>query len=126
MGSLNSKRVLLLVMGGVGLVAAVVCAIVLASGALEATRGRIFLMGSLFIVSLACLGIAFVFKGQAAQVEEDIRKARYQRPAAAADPDQAPLPQNAPANQVAPAAQGEVDIDNAPLPQNSGSGRAES
>ena len=114
--SLGSKRMFLMVFAAFGLIAAVVFGVLLALGVREATRELVFLVGSLVIVSIICLVLSFVFKGQTEELESEIQKAAYKRiERDAEDMDNAPLPQNAPA---------EPDPDDVPLPQNQPGGGA--
>lgn len=68
--SLNSKRVFLMMMAAVGLLAAIVCIVALAAGVREATRERLFLVGSLLIVSLVCLVLSIHFKDATRKLDE--------------------------------------------------------
>lgn len=112
--SLNSKRVFLMMLAAFGLVAAVICGALLAAGVREPTRERLFLVGSLVVVSIVCLALSFIFKGQTQELEGQIRDAQYRRlERDAEDQDNAPLPQNAPAQAAA-----QPDPDDVPLPQN--------
>ena len=109
--SLNSKRVFLMMLAAFGLLAAVICGVLLAMGVREPTRERLFLVGSLVVVSIVCIALSFIFKGQTEELQDQIDQATYKRiERDAEDLDQAPLPQNAPA--------AEPDPDDVPLPQN--------
>jgi hypothetical protein len=105
-----------------GLIAAVVFAVLLAAGVREPTRERLFLVGSLLVVSIVCLALSFVFKGQAQELQEQIDQASYQRlERDAEDQDDVKLPQNAAhadATQVAASRETEPDPDDVQLPQN--------
>jgi hypothetical protein len=105
-----------------GLIAAVVFAVLLAAGVREPTRERLFLVGSLLVVSIVCLALSFVFKGQAQELQEQIDQASYQRlERDAEDQDDVKLPQNAAhadAAQVAASRETEPDPDDVQLPQN--------
>lgn len=108
--SLNSKRVFLMMLALFGLVAAIVCGILLAMGVRPPTRERLFLVGSLVLVSIVCIVLSLGFKGQTQELEGEMKKATYQRlEREAEDMDDVPLPQNAPAD---------PDPDDVPLPQN--------
>lgn len=110
--SLNSKRMFLMAFAAFGLIAAVVFGALLAAGVREPTRERLFLVGSLVAVSVVCIALSFIFKGQATELQDQMDKAAYKRlERDAQDADDVPLPQNAPA---APA----PDPDDVPLPQN--------
>ena len=108
--SLNSKRVFLMMFAAFGLLAAVVFGVLLAAGVREPTKERLFLVGSLVVVSIVCLALSFIFKGQTEELQDQIEKATYKRfERDAEDQDNTPLPQNTPA---------EPDPDDVPLPQN--------
>ena len=68
--SLNTKRMFLMMIAAVGLLAAVVCIVVLATGVREATRERLFLVGSLLIVSIVCLALSIHFKDTTQKLDE--------------------------------------------------------
>ena len=110
--SLNSKRVFLMMFAAFGLIAAIVFGALLAAGVREPTRERLFLVGSLVVVSIVCLALSFIFKGQTAELQEQIDAATYKRfERDAEDMDDVPLPQNAPVAS-------EPDPDDVQLPQN--------
>ena len=109
--SLNSKRMFLMMFAAFGLLAAIVFGVLLTTGVREPTRERIFLVGSLVVVSIVCLALSFIFKGQTEELQEQIEQATYKRlERDAEDMDDVALPQNKPA--------AEPDPDDVPLPQN--------
>ena len=118
--SLNTKRMFLMMIAAVGLLAAVVCVVVLATGVREATRERLFLVGSLLIVSIVCLALSIHFKDTTQKLDEvgaasaaasedgeagaatgaGVKSASAKNAAqseAERDPDDVALPQNGPA-----------------------------
>ncbi len=120
--SLNTKRMFLMMIAAVGLLAAVVCIVVLATGVREATRERLFLVGSLLIVSIVCLALSIHFKDTTQKLDEagaasaaasedgeaaagaakgaGVKNASAKnaaQPEAEQDPDDVALPQNGPA-----------------------------
>ena len=110
--SLNSKRMFLMMFAAFGLIAAVVFGALLAAGVREPTRERLFLVGSLVVVSIVCLALSFIFKGQTEELQEQIDAATYKRfERDAEDMDDVALPQNRPAS-------AEPDPDDVQLPQN--------
>lgn len=120
--SLNSKRVFLMMFAAFGLIAAIVFGALLAAGVREPTRERLFLVGSLLVVSIVCLALSFIFKGQAQELQDQIEQASYKRlERDAEDQDNVPLPQNAAHTNTAPladAGDAEPDPDDVQLPQN--------
>lgn len=114
--TLNSKRVFLMMVSILGLLAALVCIGVLAMGLREATRERIFLVAALLILSAVFLALSFRFK-DAVQLSDEAAGAASAATGAPADPDDVPLPQNAAANP-------EPDPDDVALPQNAPGGGA--
>ena len=99
--SLNTKRVFLMMIAAFGLIAAIVCIIVLAAGMREPTKERIFLVGSLLIVSIVCLALAFHFKDATNDIDTQIHEKQYQRlQRDEEDPDEVSLPQNNPGNKA--------------------------
>jgi hypothetical protein len=108
--SLNSKRTFLLLLAIFGLIAGTICAVLLAVGVREPTRERLFLVGSIFIVSIVCLFLSIHFKGEAQNLESSMKEAEYKRlQKEGADPDEVALPQNQTA---------QSDPDDIQLPQN--------
>ena len=118
--SLNTKRMFLMMIAALGLIAAVVCIVVLATGVREATRERLFLVGSLLIVSIVCLALSMHFKDTTQKLDEagaasaaasedggagaakgaGVKSASAKnaaQPEAEQDPDDVALPQNGPA-----------------------------
>ena len=118
--SLNTKRMFLMMIAALGLLAAVVCIVVLATGVREATRERLFLVGSLLIVSIVCLALSIHFKDTTQKLDEagaasaaasedgdagaakgtGVKRASAKnaaQPEAEQDPDDVALPQNGPA-----------------------------
>ena len=113
--SLNSKRMFLMMFAVFGLIAAIVFGALLAAGVREPTKERLFLVGSLVVVSIVCLALSFIFKGQTEQLEQEIHEKQYRRlERDAEDMDNVPLPQNATAAQPGQ----EPDPDDVQLPQN--------
>ena len=114
--SLNSKRVFLMMLAAFGLIAAIVCGVLLALGVREPSRERLFLVGSLVVVSIVCIALSFIFKGQTQELEGQMQAAQYQRlERQNEDIDDVPLPQNQPL---------EPDPDDIALPQNNPNGGA--
>ena len=112
--SLNSKRVFLMMLAAFGLIAAIVCGVLLALGVREPSRERLFLVGSLVVVSIVCIALSFIFKGQTEELEGQIQAAQHKRlERDSEDMDDVALPQNKPS---------EPDPDDVPLPQNAPGG----
>lgn len=110
--SLVTKRMLLLAFSAFNLTAAIVFGAMLAAGVVEPSRERLFLVGSLVVVSVVGLILSFIFKDEVKELQSQIDSSLYQRiERYVQDADDAPLPQNAPAAS-------EPDPDDVPLPQN--------
>lgn len=117
--SLNTKRVFLMTLALLGLFASLVCGAILLLGLREPTQERLFLVGSILIISFVFLFLSTRFKVDAINLQAKMDEAGEARRAVAArDIDDTVLPQNQPAAQ-------EPDPDDMQLPQNqpSGAGR---